>query len=107
VTKTSANDAFTETTTDVAATTTTHDAVSNTRSSIATPTTTVPSLDTPVTGGSQPQQGNSNQTYSGGLPIHPQISPAVGLGGIILVFLGGILGFIGVLEKWYVLIIPG
>lgn len=104
VTKSGAKDAFTKTTTDTAATTTTHDAVSNTRSSsIATPTTTVPSLNTPTTVVSQPYQQNSNQTYSGGLPIHPQISPAVGLGGIILLLLGGTLAFVGVLKKWYVL----
>ncbi|KAJ5619209.1 hypothetical protein N7510_003193 [Penicillium lagena] len=100
VTRTSANDVSTITTTDVAATTTTHDAASNSRSSLAIPTTTVPSLDTPMTGDSHLQRGNSNQTYTGGLPIHPQISPAVGIGGILLLFLGGTLAFIGVLEKW-------
>ncbi|KAJ5672684.1 hypothetical protein N7507_001811 [Penicillium longicatenatum] len=92
------------TTTDTASTTTSitstthstsHSTSSQTSQSILT--TSVPSLVTSTSGSSDQSSTNSTaQTYTGGLPIQPSITPALGVGGFILLVAGAVLTFVGI-----------
>ncbi|KAJ5536586.1 Golgin subfamily A member 7/ERF4 [Penicillium frequentans] len=82
------------------ATSTTHSTSHSTSSqtSQSTLTTSVPSLVTSSSGSSDDQSSTNSteQTYTGGLPIRPSITPALGVGGFILLAAGGVLTFVGV-----------
>ncbi|KAJ5785962.1 Golgin subfamily A member 7/ERF4 [Penicillium pulvis] len=85
--------------TTTSATSTTHSTSHSTSSqtSQSTLTTSVPSLVS--SSGSSDDQSSTNsteQTYTGGLPIRPSITPALGVGGFILLAAGGVLSFVGV-----------
>ncbi|KAJ6022064.1 hypothetical protein N7540_007568 [Penicillium herquei] len=59
--------------------------------------TSVPSLGTSSSGSSSQSSSNSTKmTYSGGLPIQPKITPALGVGGFILLAAGAALAFVGI-----------
>jgi microcystin degradation protein MlrC len=79
-------------------TTITGTAVSNTSHSTFV-ATTVPSIDGSTGSGSDSQDG-TKQKYTGGLPLQPEITPAWGVGGIILLLLGAALAFIGIRKQW-------
>ncbi|KAJ5134402.1 hypothetical protein N7526_005767 [Penicillium atrosanguineum] len=61
--------------------------------------TTVPSLDG-VGSSSASSQNNTQSAYSGGLPIKPEVTPALGVGGFILLVLGAALALIGIRKQW-------
>lgn len=65
--------------------------------------TTVPSLDGSSTSGNSAPLNVAKPTYAGGLPIQPELTPALGVGGFILLFLGGALALIGIRKQWYVI----
>lgn len=95
----------TATNTDTTAATTTKSAASETATDSSS-TTSVSSIETSVPsvdgGSSAGSSGNSTKSsYEGGLPIHPTITPAVGVGGIILLFTGAALTFIGIRKPRY------
>ncbi|KAJ5176761.1 uncharacterized protein N7482_002638 [Penicillium canariense] len=96
---TNTNDAATTATaTATTATNTTSTTTSNTSNSsyIAT---TIPSLDG-STGSTSASENGAKQKYSGGLPIQPQITPALGVGGIILLLSGAAQAIIGIRKQW-------
>ncbi|KAJ6110316.1 hypothetical protein N7486_002551 [Penicillium sp. IBT 16267x] len=85
--------------TTTSATSTTHSTSQSTssRTSQSTFTTSVPSLVTSSSGSSDQSSSNSTeQTYDGGLPIQPTITPALGVGGFILLAAGAVLTFVGI-----------
>jgi hypothetical protein len=101
---TTATDASTTaqaTTTGTRASTTTSSMNATTTGTAATATSTVPSLDGATASSQQQAADSTRPTYSGGLPIQPNITPAFGVGGVILVALGALLAFIGVRKQWY------
>ncbi|KAL4806124.1 hypothetical protein BDV18DRAFT_160192 [Aspergillus unguis] len=59
-------------------------------------TTTVPTLNNSITN----EEDASNATTSGELPLKPSITPALGVGGFILLVTGGVLALIGVRNLW-------
>ncbi|KAJ5099550.1 hypothetical protein N7532_006551 [Penicillium argentinense] len=63
-------------------------------------TTSVPSLDTSNSPGESLSQNSNKSTYTGGLPIQPEISPALGVGGFILLVSGAALALIGIRKRW-------
>ncbi|KAI2740455.1 hypothetical protein DTO013E5_5496 [Penicillium roqueforti] len=89
------------TTSSTDSTTTTHATThATTTTSAASATSTVPSLDGATESSQQEAADSSRPTYSGGLPIKPVITPAWGVGGVILIALGAVLAFIGVRQQW-------
>ncbi|KAJ5317610.1 hypothetical protein N7508_002118 [Penicillium antarcticum] len=72
----------------------------STTASAAEATSTVPSLDGATAASQQEAADSARPTYSGGLPIKPVITPALGVGGFILLALGAVLAFIGVRKQW-------
>lgn len=88
------------TTSNVSTETTADSTVSNTHSA-PSPSTTIPSLDGSSASSDKDPKNDTKPKYSGGLPIQPEITPAWGVGGIILLLLGATLAFIGVRKKWY------
>lgn len=62
--------------------------------------TSVPSLNETGTLGSQTSPNETTSTFSGSLPIEPELTPASGVGGFILLVLGGALAFIGIRKQW-------
>lgn len=92
------------TTTDIHATATTETTTSETTSANTSQpsyaATRVPSLDEAGTLGSQASPNETKSTFSGSLPIEPELTPALGVGGFILLVLGGALAFIGVRKQW-------
>lgn len=91
--------ATTATTTATATRTTTKDTTSSSTSHSTLVATTIPSLDGSTGSGSDSQVG-TKQKYTGGLPLQPQITPAWGVGGIILLLLGAAQAFIGIRKQW-------
>lgn len=81
---------------------TTADATSSTTDEATSVATTVPSLDTSAASNSQSSQNSTKSTYTGGLPIQPELSPALGVGGFILLISGAALALIGIRKRWYV-----
>ncbi|KAJ5775425.1 uncharacterized protein N7511_000436 [Penicillium nucicola] len=72
----------------------------STTATAAEATSTVPSLDGATAASQQEAADSARPTYSGGLPIKPVITPALGVGGFILLALGAVLAFIGVRKQW-------
>lgn len=64
--------------------------------------TIVPSLDGSSTSGNSAAPNVTKPAYTGDLPIQPELTPALGVGGFILLVLGGTLAFIGIRKQWYV-----
>lgn len=89
----------TATNTATPASTTTNDTTSSNTSHATVVTTTVPSLDGSTASDSSSQY-TTKQRYTGGLPIQPQITPAWGVGGIILLLLGAAQAFVGIRKQW-------
>lgn len=85
----------------VTATTATDTAVSSTNH-VTHAATTVPSLDGSSTSGNSAPPNITKPAYTGGLPIQPELTPALGVGGFILLVLGGALALIGIRKQWYV-----
>lgn len=82
-----------------ATTKTTNETTSSNTSHSTFVATTVPSIDGSTGSGSNTQDG-TKQKYTGGLPLQPEITPAWGVGGIILLLLGAALAFIGIRKQW-------
>lgn len=82
-----------------AATTTTNNTTSSQTSQSTYVATTIPSLDGSTDSSSDSEDG-TKQKYTGGLPLQPQITPAWGVGGIILLLLGAAEAFIGIRKQW-------
>ncbi|PYH93185.1 hypothetical protein BO71DRAFT_355842 [Aspergillus ellipticus CBS 707.79] len=64
-----------------------------------TSNTTAPALTTTSLSTSQPSQGkkdNKGPTHPDALPIQPTVTPALGIGGFILVVMGAVLALIGI-----------
>ena len=80
-------------------TTTTKNTTSSNTSQSTYVATTIPSLDGSTDSTSDSEDG-TKQKYTGGLPLQPQITPAWGVGGIILLLLGAALAFIGIRKQW-------
>lgn len=87
------------TNTATATSTTTNDTTSSNTSHATVVATTVPSLDG-STGSDSGSQDATKQKYTGGLPLQPQITPAWGVSGIILILLGATQAFIGTRKQW-------
>lgn len=85
----------------VTATTATDTAASHTNH-ITHAATTVPSLDGSSTSGNSAPPNITKPAYTGGQPIQPELTPALGVGGFILLVLGGALALIGIRKQWYV-----
>lgn len=64
--------------------------------------TTVPSLDGSSTSESSASFNVTKPIYTGGLAIQPELTPALGVGGFVLLVLGGALALIGIRKQWYV-----
>ncbi|KAF7716710.1 Uncharacterized protein PECH_008635 [Penicillium ucsense] len=60
--------------------------------------TSIPSLDGSSSSNND-NQATSKPAYTGGLPLQPEITPAWGVGGIMLLLLGASQAFIGVRKK--------
>ncbi|KAJ5995253.1 hypothetical protein N7481_002230 [Penicillium waksmanii] len=86
----------TKTTTSKAAQT----ASTTTTSDATTVATTVPSLDTSAASGGSSSQNSTKSIYTGGLPLQPDLSPALGVGGFILLISGAALALIGIRKRW-------
>lgn len=80
-------------------TTTTDSGTTTAHTSHTYAATTVPSLDGSSSSSSQASQNETHSAYSGGLPIKPEITPALGVGGFILLVLGGVLALIGIRKQ--------
>lgn len=80
-------------------TTTTDSSTTTSHTSHTYAATTVPSLDGSSSSSSQASQNETHSAYSGGLPIKPEITPALGVGGFILLVLGGVLALIGIRKQ--------
>lgn len=93
-----ATDTTTENHTTPTASSTTESTVSNTLPATAA-ATTVPSLDTSNSPGGA-SQNSTKAKYTGGLPIQPALTPALGVGGFILLVSGAVLAFIGIRKPW-------
>lgn len=91
--------AATATATAIATTKTTNETATPNTSHSTFVATTVPSIDGSTGSGSNSQDG-TKQKYTGGLPLQPEITPAWGVGGIILLLLGAALAFIGIRKQW-------
>ncbi|KAL4890356.1 hypothetical protein BDV59DRAFT_204527 [Aspergillus ambiguus] len=57
--------------------------------------TTVPTLNASV-----PAQNGTNSTEAGALPLQPVVTPALGIGGFILLATGAVLALIGIRNLW-------
>jgi hypothetical protein len=81
-----------------------HAASTTTTSDATTVATTVPSLDTSAASGGSSSQNSTKSTgiYTGGLPLQPDLSPALGVGGFILLISGAALALIGIRKRWCV-----
>ncbi len=90
---------MTATNTATVTSTTTNDTTSSNTSHATIVATTIPSLDG-STGPDSGSQDTTKQKYTGGLPLQPQITPAWGVGGIILILLGAAQAFIGIRKQW-------
>ncbi|KAJ5948919.1 hypothetical protein N7454_002226 [Penicillium verhagenii] len=96
-TSTTTNTAST-TTSSTSTTHTTSQTTQATQSTQSSQTTSVPSLGTSSGSGSG-DGSNTNSTkgtYTGGLPIQPRITPALGVGGFLLLAAGAVLAFVGI-----------
>ncbi|KAJ5573864.1 uncharacterized protein N7459_008291 [Penicillium hispanicum] len=62
--------------------------------------TSVPSIDTPNPSGGTSSQNSTKPRYTGGLPVQPTLTPALGVGGFILLVSGATLAFIGIRQPW-------
>lgn len=82
-----------------ATSTTSNDTTSSNTSHDTAVATTIPSLEG-STGSDSGSQVATKQKYTGGLPLQPQITPAWGVGGIILLLLGAAQAFIGIRKEW-------
>lgn len=92
---TTTNSALTTTSATSTTHSTSHSTSSQTSQSVLT--TSVPSLVTSSSGSNDQSSTNSTeQTYTGGLPIEPSITPALGVGGFILLAAGAVLTFVGI-----------
>lgn len=60
---------------------------------------TVPSVNGP-TSDNQVAANGTKSVYNGGLPIEPQLTPALGVGGVILLVFGGAFAIIGIRKQW-------
>lgn len=80
--------------------TTSHTASSSTTSDATSVATTVPSLDTSAASSGSSSQNSTKSMYTGGLPIQPDLSPALGVGGFILLISGAALALIGIRKRW-------
>ncbi|CEJ60310.1 hypothetical protein PMG11_08888 [Penicillium brasilianum] len=98
-TTTNLNSAAETAATTTAITTTTNNTTSSITSHSTYVATTIPSLDDSADSSDDSQDG-AKQKYTGGLPLQPQITPAWGVGGIILLLLGAALAFIGIRKQW-------
>ncbi|KAJ5665312.1 uncharacterized protein N7477_007760 [Penicillium maclennaniae] len=94
VTATEAKSSTASTTTDSATSTS-----ASSHTSLTNAATTVPSLNG-VGSLSASSQNNTQSTYTGGLPIKPEVTPALGVGGFILLVLGAALALIGIRKQW-------
>ncbi|KAL2794983.1 hypothetical protein BJX66DRAFT_178718 [Aspergillus keveii] len=70
----------------------------NSTSASASPST-VPLLNT-STDEIEEEEGRQNATLPGTLPIQPKVTPALGVGGFILLITGAVLALIGVRNLW-------
>ncbi|KAL2834606.1 hypothetical protein BJY01DRAFT_224249 [Aspergillus pseudoustus] len=68
----------------------------NSTSASASPTT-VPLLNTST---EDDEEGRQNATSPGTLPLQPKVTPALGVGGFILLITGAVLALIGVRNLW-------
>ncbi|KAL3463962.1 hypothetical protein BJX64DRAFT_255965 [Aspergillus heterothallicus] len=68
----------------------------NSTSTSASPTT-VPLLNTST---DDEDEGRQNETSPGTLPLQPKVTPALGVGGFILLITGAVLALIGVRNLW-------
>lgn len=91
--------ATTATATAITTTKTTNETATSNTSHSTFVATTVPSIDGSTKSESDSQDG-TKQKYTGGLPLQPEITPAWGVGGIILLLLGAALAFIGIRKQW-------
>ncbi|KAJ5381553.1 uncharacterized protein N7496_003981 [Penicillium cataractarum] len=99
VTTTNTDSAAATAATATAVTTTSNNTTSSKTSHSTYVATTIPSLDGSTDSSSDSEDG-TKQKYTGGLPLQPQITPAWGVGGIILLLLGAALAFIGIRKQW-------
>ncbi|KAL5002806.1 hypothetical protein BDV10DRAFT_85032 [Aspergillus recurvatus] len=67
-----------------------------TSNSTTTSATTVPTLNTTT----PDEDGGANSTAPGELPIQPAVTPALGVGGFILLVTGAVLALVGVRNLW-------
>ncbi|KAJ5689389.1 hypothetical protein N7462_003781 [Penicillium macrosclerotiorum] len=98
----SATDTHTESAKTTVAVTTTTETKSSTTSKASHSTsiaTTIPSLDGSTASSDQASQNGTKSVYTGGLPIKPVITPALGVGGFILLILGAAQAFIGIRKQ--------
>lgn len=79
-----------------------HTASNTATSDATTVATTVPSLDTSAASGGSSSQNSTKSIYTGGLPLQPDLSPALGVGGFILLISGAALALIGIRKRWCV-----
>lgn len=94
--------ATTQTQATTATATTSSDTTTSNTNHATQAATTVPSLDGSSTSGNSAPLNVTKTTYAGGLPIQPELTPALGVGGFILLVLGGALALIGIRKQWYV-----
>ncbi|CAI7669377.1 unnamed protein product [Penicillium pancosmium] len=76
-----------------------HTASNTATSDATTVATTVPSLDTSAASGGSSSQNSTKSIYTGGLPLQPDLSPALGVGGFILLISGAALALIGIRKR--------
>ena len=77
---------------------------SSTTSDATSIATSVPSLDTSAASSGSSSSNSTKSMYTGGLPIQPELSPALGVGGFLLLVSGAALALIGIRKRWYVLL---
>ncbi|KAJ5280215.1 hypothetical protein N7478_005587 [Penicillium angulare] len=87
-------------TTTTSASSTTHSASQTTKTNQTAANTSIPSLGSSGSS-SNSTSSSSKMVYQGGLPIRPEITPAVGVAGIILMAAGAALTFIGIRKPRY------
>ncbi|KAJ0426963.1 hypothetical protein BJY00DRAFT_4053 [Aspergillus carlsbadensis] len=84
---------------DATPTNATSTATSGNSTSASPSPTTVPLLNT-STNDIEEEEGRQNATSPGTLPIQPKVTPALGVGGFILLITGAVLALIGVRNLW-------
>jgi hypothetical protein len=57
-------------------------------------------LANPFPANAPQEEGRQNATSPGTLPIQPKVTPALGVGGFILLMTGAVLALIGVRNLW-------